>query len=114
MTRFRPGDVVLVRFPFTDLSTTKKRPALILSSAGFTSRQGDVVVLALTSQPQRDGRLRLTHWQSAGLPKPTWVKTVIGTFASALVLRRIGRLHPADRPPVRLAMRLSIASTFLK
>jgi len=30
MTRYRPGDIVLVRFPFTDLSTTKKRPPLAM------------------------------------------------------------------------------------
>jgi mRNA interferase MazF len=50
MTRYRPGDLVLVRFPFTDFSTLKKRPALVLSSPKFTARQGDVVVMALTSQ----------------------------------------------------------------
>jgi len=46
MTRFRPGDIVLVRFPFTDFSITKKRPAVVLSTPRFTARNGDVVVLA--------------------------------------------------------------------
>jgi hypothetical protein len=31
MTPFEPGDVVLVRFPFTDLTAVKKRPALIVA-----------------------------------------------------------------------------------
>jgi mRNA interferase MazF len=114
MTRYRPGDIVLVRFPFTDLSASKKRPALVLSTPGFTARQGDVVVLAMTSQPQRDTRLGLSHWQSARLPKPTWVKPVIGTFAATLVIRRLGRLHPADNAPVRCALRQLIAWTFLR
>lgn len=113
MTRCSPGDIVLVRFPFTDLSTTKKRPALVLSPAGFTVRQGDVVVLAMTSQPQREAKLRLSRWQSAGLPKPTWLKPVVGTLATTLILRRLGRLHPADRPKVRHALHQAIAATFL-
>jgi mRNA interferase MazF len=54
MTRYKPGDLVLVRFPFTDFSTLKKRPALVLSSPSFTAQQGDVVVMAMTSQAQRD------------------------------------------------------------
>src|SRR5438552_984405 len=113
MTRYRPGDVVLVRFPFTDLSTTKNRPALVLSTPGFAARQGDVVVLAMTSKPQREAKLRLSRWQSAGLPKPTWLKPVVGTLATSLVLRRLGRLHAADRPRVRLALRQAIATAFL-
>lgn len=113
MTRYRPGDVVLVRFPFTDLTASKKRPALVLSTPAFTARQGDVVVLAMTSQPQRDANLRLSHWQSAGLPKPTWLKPVIGTLAATVVIRRLGRLHEADRPRVRHALRQGIAAAFL-
>jgi mRNA interferase MazF len=114
MTRYRPGDIVLVRFPFTDLSATKKRPALVLSTPGFTTRQGDIVVLAMTSQPQRDPRLRLSHWQSATLPKPTWLKSVIGTLAATVVIRRLGRLHPADNPRVQYALQQLIAPTFLR
>jgi hypothetical protein len=84
-----------------------------LSTPGFTAHHGDVVVLAMTSQPQREAKLRLRRWQSAGLPKPTWLKPVIGTLAVTLVLRRLGRLQAADRPRVRQALGQAIAATFL-
>jgi mRNA-degrading endonuclease toxin of MazEF toxin-antitoxin module len=113
MTRYKPGDLVLVRFPFTDFSILKKRPALVLSSPKFTSQQGDVVLMALTSQPQRDTRLRLAEWKAAGLPKPTWLKTVVGTLAVTLVIRRLGRLHVADQNLVGAAIRKMIAAKFL-
>ena len=54
MTTFEPGDVVLVRFPFTDLTALKKRPALIVSPSEFSKRNGDVVIVALTGQPQTE------------------------------------------------------------
>ena len=42
MGKFVKGDVVIVPFPFSDLSTTKKRPALVI-----TSLTGDDVILCL-------------------------------------------------------------------
>ncbi|MBK9163867.1 MAG: type II toxin-antitoxin system PemK/MazF family toxin [Acidobacteria bacterium] len=44
------GKVVLVRFPFSDLSATKLRPALVLAQAG----RGDVILCQITSQPYSD------------------------------------------------------------
>ena len=44
------GTIVLVRFPFSDLSGSKLRPALVLAQAG----RGDVVLCQITSQPYTD------------------------------------------------------------
>lgn len=44
------GDVVLVPFPFTDQSGTKKRPAVIISSSGYNAGRRDLVIMAITSQ----------------------------------------------------------------
>ena len=96
MTPFSPGDVVLVRFPFTDLSSSKKRPAVALSTADFALKYGDMVVLALTSQPQEDA-FRLEDWREAGLLKPTWGKPLIGTISLSLAEASLGTLSSRDQ-----------------
>jgi mRNA interferase MazF len=45
----RFGDVVLVPFPFTDQSGTKKRPAVVVSSTGYNSSRHDILIMAVTS-----------------------------------------------------------------
>ena len=50
MTRFELGDVVLVPFPFTDQSTTKKRPAVVISSHAYNNERPDLIIMAVTSQ----------------------------------------------------------------
>lgn len=50
MTGYRRGDIVLVPFPFTDFSTLKQRPALVISSDAFNRSHEDVILVALTSQ----------------------------------------------------------------
>jgi mRNA interferase MazF len=47
---FEFGDVVLVPFPFTDQTTAKQRPAVIVSSLAYNQAKPDVVVMAITSQ----------------------------------------------------------------
>jgi mRNA interferase MazF len=41
MTRYNFGDIILVPFPFTDQSTLKKRPAVVLSAAAYNNNHGD-------------------------------------------------------------------------
>lgn len=50
MGTFAVGDVVVLTFPFSDLSQSKKRPALVLAYAG----RNDWVCLQITSQPYGD------------------------------------------------------------
>ena len=113
MTSFEPGDVVLVRFPFTDLTALKKRPALIVSPSEFSKRNGDVVIVALTGQAQPEQNAALQDWRSAGLLKPTWLKPLIGTVAATVIERRLGRLSSADHPSVVATLRTLISRSFM-
>ncbi|HET6250097.1 MAG TPA: type II toxin-antitoxin system PemK/MazF family toxin [Tepidisphaeraceae bacterium] len=104
MTIYDPGTIVLVRFPFTDLTSTKKRPALVVSPLGYSRRFGDIVLMALTSQDQSDPSLSLAEWRAAGLPKPTWIKPLIGTLSVSLIERRLGAIDARDHQCIRAAL----------
>lgn len=98
------GDVVLVPFPFTDRSASKRRPAIVVSSDAYNRRRADVIVLAVTSQsrPSRpSGEAAVLDWQAAGLLKPSVFKPLLLTIQRGLVLRRLGRLTMRDRQAVR-------------
>ena len=98
-THFEFGDIVLVPFPFTDQSGSKKRPAVIVSSAAYHQARHDVLIMAVTSQLRPSGSFGETmvqHWQAAGLLKPSAIKPVITTIEQSLVIRNLGRLNDAD------------------
>jgi len=42
MTRYNKGDVILVPFPFSDQTSTKKRPAVIISSDTYNNISQDI------------------------------------------------------------------------
>jgi mRNA interferase MazF len=44
------GNVLLVPFPFTDQSTIKKRPAIVVSSDRYNQQHIDLILIAVTSQ----------------------------------------------------------------
>ena len=48
LTALSPGEVVLVSFPFSDLSAVKLRPAVVLAAAG----QGDWILCQISSKPR--------------------------------------------------------------
>ena len=79
MTAFKKGDVILIPFPFTDLSAAKQRPALIVSSNHFNQRCNDVIVIAISSQIhlnvlEDEYRLSIIDQKASGLPKSSIVK----------------------------------------
>ena len=98
------GDVVLVPFPFTNQSTSKKRPAVVVSSAGYTRSRPDLIVLAITSQSHPSGGIgeaAIRNWRAAGLLKPSVFKPLLATIDRQLVLRSLGKLDPEDRVVLR-------------
>lgn len=50
MGRFVKGDIVVIPFPFSDLSASKKRPALVLADL----EENDIILCQITSQHKKD------------------------------------------------------------
>ena len=98
MTDYNPGDVVLIPFPFTDLSTVKQRPAIILSSTAFNHRHQDAILAAITSHVPEvlmsdEYLLNDAEQREAGLPKPSMVKVgKIVTLDQRLIRKQLGRM----------------------
>ena len=92
------GDVVLLPFPCTDQSGSKKRPAIILSTAQNNSRRSDIVVAPITSNVlgSRQDDTKLLDWGTAGLLKPSVVKGILGTVEQSLVIRMLGKATEND------------------
>ena len=101
MTGCKQGDVILVPFPFADLTIVKQRPALVLSADWFNTSRDDCVVAAITSQIPSD--LRLDEYQlsasdllAGGLPKPSLVRLgKLFTMSKSLLRKRLGTLPEA-------------------
>jgi mRNA interferase MazF len=99
-TTYRFGDIVLVPFPFTDQTSFKKRPAVVVNSAGYDRARPDVILMAVTSQihsPVRMGDVEIHLWREAGLLKPSTIKPILTTIEKGRVIRQLGRLLNADR-----------------
>lgn len=100
MTGYNFGDIVLVPFPFTDQSTVKKRPAVVISSKDYNLQRPDVIIMAVTSQihsADRFGDTIINDWQTAGLLKPSVFKSIFTTIEKGLILKRLGSIGKQDR-----------------
>lgn len=93
--KYKPGEVVLIPFPFSDLSGTKKRPALVL--ADVYDKQ-EIICMMLTSVQSRSGyEHSISCWKDAGLLKPTTARIHrIFTISDRMVYRNLGKLETEE------------------
>lgn len=99
MIDYEFGDVLLVPFPFTDQSSSKKRPAVVVSSAAYNRERPDIIILAVTSQvigSSQFGTFPVQNWNAAGLLKPSVVKPIMTTLQKTLVKKKLGHLSGQD------------------
>ena len=105
------GDVILVPFPFAELTAAKARPAVVVSGDSYHRTENKVIVAAITSNVQaRTGptTFRLTEWRKTGLLKPSVITCWLATLSPALVLMRIGALSAADLQAVASKLKLAL------
>ena len=53
--------IVLMSFPFSDLSRSKKRPALVISNTEFNMKSEDIVCCLITSNPKVKDGIKITN-----------------------------------------------------
>ncbi len=110
-TTSHPGDVVLVRFPFTDLTTTKLRPAVVLATRGddltiagiFSSfpQPSQLTWIVLNSQDR--------NFSETGLKTTSVIKAErIAVVEQSVVVRKLGSLSPSQMEEVKRAVKLSL------
>lgn len=93
---YKPHDVVLVPFPFTDLNGQKQRPAVIICTDTYLNRRPDTIILAITSQLKSEGYV-VADWKAAGLLKPSVLKPVITTIEQTQIIKKLGALEGEDK-----------------
>lgn len=97
--RLEPGQVVLLPFPFTDLSSAKLRPALVLSAGPVNETSQDVIVCAVTSNvtdTEHSVYLRPEDVGPVALPRESRVKVAkVATLQKGIIRRVLGKVRPA-------------------
>ncbi len=93
MTTYNKKDIILVPFPFSELTYAKKRPALILASI---PTRNELICMMLTSTKDTDPAvdIPINNLAGTGLPKPTVARiSRLFTLKSSIVNKKIGRIN---------------------
>ncbi len=112
---YKPFEVVVVPFPFTDRKSEKRRPALILSDdIKFNTLSGHAVLAMITSQKNPDWSLdtTITNIRRTGLTAPSKVRMKLFTLDSRLIVKKIGTLTNRDKKAVVKALQRLLGIEF--
>jgi len=107
MTIFEKCDVVLVPFPISDQSTSKKCPTVIISSNRHNEMSSDVIIMAITSKTRRaddPDEYVIEDWKKAGLVLPSLMKPAVSTIERQLIIRKLGSLSSRDMDSLERAV----------
>ena len=108
---FQRGDVVLIPFPYTDLSAIKTRPAVVVSSSLYHTVRSEILLAYISSRISRATSVLdyvLTDWRIAGLLRPSFVRPKIAAVEPSLVVYRTGSLSERDLLEVDKRLRLAL------
>ena len=110
---YQQGDIVVVNFPFTDISQTKRRPALVLSNETI-NKTGDYLLVMITSQFKPDGLslpIAAVDYTGQSLPLPSYVRVYkVFLLNESLILHRYSAVHHSFRQSVADALSKVIQS----
>ena len=89
---------MIVEYPFSDRTGSKRRPALVASNASYHRSRQDVIIAGITSNISRKlaGDTVLEDWQQTGLVYPSLVTGILQTVKNHMVVSLLGAVSPKD------------------
>lgn len=106
MSDYKFGEIVLVKFPYTNNLTFKKRPALIIKDTD----DGDVIVCRITSKSYNTSfDVELKDWVKNGLKLPSIIRVhKIASVEKSMIDIKLGVIDSAVEFQVEHAISLFI------
>jgi len=93
---FRQRDIVLIPISYTDMTATKHRPALVISSDDYNQKGTDILAVMITSTQNRmpyDVAILAQDMEQGETPRPSFVRCDrIFSVAQSLIVRQFGRV----------------------
>jgi mRNA interferase MazF len=103
------GDIVLIPIPFTDLSSQKRRPVIVISNNAYNQRAPDLIVVAMTSNPILNAysfTITSADLTQGKLNRPGTVRVdKIYTLEQTLIVKTFGRVNVSTLRRVRAILR---------
>ena len=93
------NDVVLLPIPFTDLTSRKVRPAIVIGEKGTD------LFLVPVSSVLANTDFQLQEWRAAGLNAPSGVKAQLATVDAKLAVKIVGQLTNNDTKVLNARLR---------
>lgn len=99
------GDIVLIPIPFTDLSSQKRRPVIVISNNAYNQKTADIVVVAMTSNPTPANYsfpITSSDLEQGALNRPGQVRAdKIYTLSQSIVIKTFGRVDETTLERIR-------------
>ena len=99
------GDILLIPIPFTDLSSQRRRPVIVISNGIYNQKTADIVVVAMTSNPtpaDYSFTISSSDLDKGTLNRPGKVRVdKIYTLSQSIVVKTFGRVNETTLERIR-------------
>ena len=107
------GDILLIPIPFTDLSSQKRRPVIVISNNSYNRKTTDIIVVAMTSNPteaEYSFPITSADLEKGFLNHPGKVRVdKIYTLSQAIVVKTFGRVNKSTLEKIRHSLKTLVA-----
>ena len=103
MTTYKPGDIILVGFPHTDLQSISKRPAIVLYDSG----DQDILAARITTQEYTVSTdYKIVEWRKCGLLAESYIRlSKQATIEKGYVIKKLGTLGSPEIEIIKSILR---------